>query len=260
MNLMLLKAIFLGKFLWKDKIVLIDANSTVWQSSMTNISLEKLIKLPGSAKYFGYGDNNGFLFFIDGTLQKQVIKYDPASGLHSRIGPKYFKNSIENHVYREFIQSGQMYWMFSQGYIYNYDFYEVPYQELNLIWSHEKMSFFKPGPKIPEHIFMESTSEGHLNSYCYTNFNRSHFIFFAMTHKVNDPLHRKRVFLVDFYKEAWIEWPFLHHYMDVQYLIGCSALVTAKKTGERFFETIITLLSSFYTCLCLKEYYSFLGI
>lgn len=228
---------------WDSKVVLIDSNSTVWHMSMNDFKLEKLLKLPNSKLYHGYGDNNGTLFFINGRLRKSVVKYFPDTGQHMTVKIKQIDEFIEaqSMMYFQMLQINQLFWLFGRG----YEDLIAMYQPLNFspdthLWSQKKSVIFK-GPQIPEKIIASSSQEavGQLE-YCYSTLNRSHILFFAMSRKDNlmmtyDYLLRKRVYLVDFHNQKWTEWPYLQfddHF--TQLWIGCASVITFKKSGSRY--------------------------
>ena len=59
-------------------LILVSTNGTVWDISLNeNISpsKKKILKLPNSCLYHGYSDDKGIVYFINGNLQKNIIKY-----------------------------------------------------------------------------------------------------------------------------------------------------------------------------------------
>lgn len=225
--------------LWEDKIVMIDSNCTAWQLSMNNFGpVEKLLKLPMSEKYAGYGDANGNLYFIDAELRKPVTIFHPQTGQHFTIAKSNI-GLVARQYYFDFSLIGNNVWLFSKMntrmcMCVNWNSHsEAALQPFNVLWSHNKESFLK-GPRLPDALFRSSHYDGIWSRFCYTHLNRSHVFFFAMTSDIYDPLEKKRVFLVDVLKEKWIEWPYLryHDAYDGGFK-GCSAIVTTEKNGKR---------------------------
>ena len=77
-------------------LILISTNGTVWDVSLNeNISpsRKKTFKLPDSCLYHGYSDDAGVVYFVNGDLQKRIIKYHQSFSRNVQItGNKaYFK-------------------------------------------------------------------------------------------------------------------------------------------------------------------------
>lgn len=108
-----------------EKVLMIDSNSTVWQLSLTEFDLKRLIKLPKAQKYFGHVDKHGVLYFIDGAMQKPVTQLDPKNGQFLAIKYKYNMKSVNTYAYKDYMQVGQNHWFFSQALDISFDLKQV---------------------------------------------------------------------------------------------------------------------------------------
>lgn len=238
----------------ENMVVFIDSNSIVWQFPLSSINseLEKLIKLPYSKQYLGYGDTAGFLTLIDGNMRKPVTILDPTTGQHSTIKSKYQKTYDPSAVFLDMIQTNNAFWIFSQVFV---DACKCKSSTEALLWSHKKERFSEDF-NIPAYIYaygLKRANEDQWNRFCYVNLNRTHFLFFGLSLELDDGISRykKRVFLFDFSKTSWIEWPPLVYSEHPEFFKGCTGLVLFKKNGNM---VILVYLQWHYTDQILLNY------
>ena len=98
-------------------LILVSTNGTVWDISLNeNISpsKKKLLKLPNSCLYHGYSDDKGIVYFINGNLQKKMIKYHESfkrnGGTGFREGKKVYSVKHET-CYAQSLWFGNYFWL-----------------------------------------------------------------------------------------------------------------------------------------------------
>ena len=102
-------------------LALVVGKGTIWDISLnehTSPSRKELITLPGSIQYFGYSDDKGSLYILDGELKKkvQMINFNVISKTISTSPINSNYSSIFNEenffFFKKGVRFGKHFWLF----------------------------------------------------------------------------------------------------------------------------------------------------
>ena len=125
-------------------LIMIASDGTVWDISLdenNSPSKKELLKLPNPSLYYhGYSDDKGILYFINGDLEKKIIKYHPSFNEkgHKTGNTVYIKGEAiftgSKYEYDGFIDMGHLY-EYSDPFVDNDNFcYTQSLQFGNNVW------------------------------------------------------------------------------------------------------------------------------
>ena len=262
-------------------IALIYGDGSVYDvSTQPDISPSrgKLIKLPKSESYFGYSDEHGSLYLMDGDLSKPITQYNKALFKSGHQKLEKSKNPLisDNHYFSNGIRVGDIIWtwgnkdpvdnlqMFNYGPVscvdedMNFDFNYLKACQDTFIWYIKKKQW-RRGPKIPKYLY---------DPWAATSINRTAILFVGRLNNPNIPFHpimssiKEYTAVFDFEYKKWEEYPAVFQDFPSHLVISLSLVCEVTKLKKMVYAYIHSWEwdGDHEDCIILQSYDMNLGI
>lgn len=181
------------------------------------------------AKYHGYSDARGVLYFIDAETRFPVTKYHPnlsQKGHLTIANSKGTQRYCDQFAYYQSLMISTHFWLHSSTARHCSHVIDDITREETIIW-HTKRQLMQNGPKLPKQ-FLEV--HGFLYT-CTVALNQSHAVMLGID---SSSYHNYKAMLLNFKSNHWSHWPSLplkngHGYR----LDGCRATLSYSSKGQR---------------------------